>query len=131
MFYKVYNELPGVSTLPKTLISVICYNAYNLMEWGTRAGAMCSRGNTPCLMPTGHQTGANVQPWQYSLPDANGDTRRAQMCSRGNTPCLLPTGHQTGAKTKNGLQIFCRPGTAKTFYIIHYILQIPDLVPDI
>ena len=40
-------------------------------------------------------------------------------------------GRQTGAKTKNGLQIFCRPGTAKTFYIIHYILQIPDRLPDI
>ena len=117
----------------------------------TRRAQMCIRGNTPCLVPTGtpdvrkcaavaillawcqrgRQTGANVRPLQYYLPGANGDARRAQMCSRGNTPCLVPTGHQTGAKTKNGLQIFCRPGTAKTFYIIHYILQIPDRLPDI
>ena len=112
MAYKVYNELTGVGTTAKTLISVIYYNVCNMM------------GCTP-------RTCANVQPWQYSLPGANGDARRAQMCSRGNTPCLMPTGHQTGAKTKNGLQIFCRPGTAKTFYIIHYILQIPDRFPDI
>ena len=130
--YKVYNELPGVGTTSKTLISVIYYNVCNMM------------GCTP-------RTCANVQPWQYFLPGANGDARRAQMCSRGNTPCLVPTGtpdgrkcaavaillawcqlgRQKGAKKKNGLQIFCRPGTAKTFYIIHCILQIPDRLPDI
>ena len=32
----------------------------------------------------GTRTGANVHPWQYSLPDANGDTRRAQ---RQKTVC--------------------------------------------
>ena len=93
MPYKVYNELPGVDTTAKTIISVIYYNVYNMMGW------------TP-------GTGANAHPWQYSLPDANGDTRRAQ-------------------RQKNGLQKICRPGTAKTFYIIHCILQIPDRLPDI
>ena len=53
MPYKVYNELPGVGTTAKTLMFVICYNVYNMMGW------------TP-------GTGANVQPWQYFLPDANG-----------------------------------------------------------
>ena len=38
MFYKVYNELPGVGTTAKTLISVIYYNVYNMMEWGTSTG---------------------------------------------------------------------------------------------
>lgn len=28
MFYKVYNELPGVGAAIKTLISVILYNMY-------------------------------------------------------------------------------------------------------
>ena len=31
MPYKVYNELPGVGTTAKTLISVIYYNVYNMM----------------------------------------------------------------------------------------------------
>ena len=79
MPYKVYNELPGVGTTAKTLIPVIYYNVYNMMGW------------TP-------GTGANAHPWQYSLPDADGDTRRAQMCSRGNTPCLMPTGTPDGRK---------------------------------
>lgn len=30
--YKAYNELPGVGTTAKTLISVIFYNMYNVME---------------------------------------------------------------------------------------------------
>lgn len=29
MFYKVYNELPGVEAAIKTLISVILYNMYH------------------------------------------------------------------------------------------------------
>ena len=53
MPYKVYNELPRVGTAAKTLKSVIYYNMYNMMGW------------TP-------GTGANVHPWQYSLPDTNG-----------------------------------------------------------
>ena len=56
MPYKVYNELPGVGTTAKTLMFVIYYNVYNMMGW------------TP-------GTGANVHPWQYFLPDANGNTR--------------------------------------------------------
>ena len=32
MFYKVYNEPQGVGTTAKTLISVIYYNVYNMME---------------------------------------------------------------------------------------------------
>ena len=35
MLYKVYNELPGVGTAAIPLISVILYNACNVMEWGT------------------------------------------------------------------------------------------------
>ena len=79
MPYKVYNELTGVGTTAKALISEIYYNVYNIVEYSS-------------------QTGANVQPWQYSLHGANGDARRAQMCSRGNTPCMVTTGTPDGRK---------------------------------
>ena len=57
MFYKVYNELPGVWNGANYLISVIYYNVYNMMECGHQYGQMCSRGNTPFLMPTGTPDG--------------------------------------------------------------------------
>ena len=55
MSYKVYNKPPGVWNGAKSLISVIYYDVYNMMEWCT-------------------STGTKVQPWQYSMPDANGYT---------------------------------------------------------
>ena len=60
MPYKVYNELTGVGTTAKTLISVIYYNLYNMMEWGTRTGANGTRGVIlhPC-QHRGTRTGAN------------------------------------------------------------------------
>ena len=113
---------------------------------------MCIRGNTPCLVPTmepdgrkcaavaillawcqrGRQTGANVRPWQYSLPGANGDARTGANVQPWQYSLPGANGDARRAqRKKNGLQIFCRPGTAKTFYIIHCILQIPDRLPDI
>lgn len=38
MFYKVYNELPDVWNGAKSLISVIYYNVYNMMEWCISTG---------------------------------------------------------------------------------------------
>ena len=40
MPYKVYNELPGVGTTAKTLISVIYYNVCNVIEWRHQYGQM-------------------------------------------------------------------------------------------
>ena len=43
MAYKFYNELPGVGTTAKNLISVIYYNVYNMMEWRHQTGAKGER----------------------------------------------------------------------------------------
>ena len=39
--------------------------------------------------------------------------------------------HRGTRNEKNGLQIVCSPWTVKTSDIIHYILQIPDRLPNI
>ena len=38
MPYKAYNKPPEVCNGAKSLISVIYYNVYNMMEWGTSTG---------------------------------------------------------------------------------------------
>lgn len=58
IYYKVYNELPGVGADAKTLISVIYYNMYNVTKWAQRAhqnGRKRCTGNTPHLAPSRHQ----------------------------------------------------------------------------
>ena len=111
MPYKVYNELPGVGTTAKTLIPVIYYNVYNMMGWTPGTGANVQPWQYSLPDANGDtRTGANVHPWQYFLPDANGDTRRVQMCIRGNTPCLMPTGTPDGRKDKKRSANFLQTG---------------------
>ena len=74
MPYKVYNRLPEVCNGAKSLISVIYYkyyNVYNMMECGARTGANVQPWQYS--MPDANEAPvrANVQPWQYSMPDAN------------------------------------------------------------
>ena len=45
IYYKVYNEPPGVGSATKTLISVIYYNVYNIMGWAP-GGRKCGTGAT-------------------------------------------------------------------------------------
>ena len=55
MHYKVYNELPGVGTTAKTLISEIYYNVYNMMEWRHHEGANGTGRNIPSVPTCRHQ----------------------------------------------------------------------------
>lgn len=54
MPYKIYNELPGVGTAARFLISVILYNVCNVIEWGAPGGAQ--RG-TGAILHAGCQRG--------------------------------------------------------------------------
>ena len=66
MSYKVYNEPPGVGTTAKTLIFVIYYNVYNMMEWRHQEGANGTGRNTPSVPTWRHQkrkrAANNLQP---------------------------------------------------------------------
>ena len=80
IYYKVYNEPPGVGTATKILISVIYYNVYNVMGWapgsrkggtgailhawhhrGTRQGAKVQRATLHTRHHRGARQGAKVQ----------------------------------------------------------------------
>ena len=100
MPYKVHNELPGVGTTSKTLISVIYYNVCNvpaLRHQERRKG--CTGGNTPHLAALRHTRRAQRARRQYSTPgsiDAPGTAQRVHRLQH-STPGSIEA-HQTGAK---------------------------------
>ena len=59
MAYKVYNELTGVGTTAKNLISVIYYNVYNMMKWRHQTGANGTGRNTPSVPAWRHRDEKN------------------------------------------------------------------------
>ena len=110
IYYKVYNELPGVGADAKTLISVIYYNMYNVTKWAQRAhqnGRKRCTGNTPHLAALRRtRNGATVQratlhTWQHR------GTRNGATVQRAT----LHTWHHRGTRNenkKNGLQLAAR-----------------------
>ena len=106
IYYKVYNEPPGVGTATKILISVIYYNVYNVMGWapgsrkggtgailhawhhrGTRQGAKVQRATLHTRHHRGTRQGAKVARVQYSMPGSIEAPGRAQRCNgRHSTP---------------------------------------------
>lgn len=68
IYYKVYNEPPGVGTATKILISVIYYNVYNVMGWapGSRKGG----------------TGAILHAWQHRGTRQGAKVQRATLHTR-------------------------------------------------
>ena len=100
IYYKVYNEPPGVGTATKILISVIYYNVYNVMGWapgsrkggtgailhawhhrGTRQGAKVQRATLHTRHHRGTRQGAKVARVQYSMPGSIEAPGRAQRCN--------------------------------------------------
>lgn len=90
IYYKVYNELPGVGADAKTLISVIYYNIYNVTKWAPFEA---------------HQERRKWCNGQQSKPGSIEAPGTAQRGHGGNTPHLAALRHQT---KKNGLQT-CSP----------------------
>ena len=81
IYYKVYNEPPGVGTATKILISVIYYNVYNVMGWapGSRKGG----------------TGAILHAWQHRGTRQGAKVQRATLHTRHHR------GTRNGRKQKN------------------------------
>lgn len=91
MLYKVYNELPGVGTAAIPLISVILYNACNVMEWGTIQHVKAHTARTS----TG-RSGALLDALGGGPSGAGGGVRTSAYSTN---------------KQKNGLQTNCSPST--------------------
>lgn len=101
IYYKVYNELPGVGADAKTLISVIYYNMYNVTKWAQRAhqnGRKRCTGNTPHLAASRRtRNGAKVQTGNTPHLAALRRTRTGATVQRKT----LHTWHHRGTRNEN------------------------------
>ena len=111
IYYKVYNELPGVGTAAKTLISVKYYNMYNVTKWAPfeahqdgRNGARVQHSTPGSIEAPG--TAQKGHRLQHSTPGSIEAHQERRNGAPGNTPHLAALRHQT---KKNGLQTICSP----------------------